>query len=335
MNEKIDTIQEFDCFISMPFDKNFEFVYEESISKIDRFLENKYKLNLIRLDKKSYKERRIEDNVLRNIDSANLLIADISKHPKSLQPNVSVIHEIGYATAKGIPFILIGTEGSHKDLPANLMGSIISEYDIDKDKNLQLFSQKLGNQIIELIEDKNLFTSLKPEHHVKCFEERPLPGLIDLIAKAKHRVYILTTNLNYTNTYLKDAIIQALEISSDNPKFKAEFLTMDPESDVANARAIQLGRPIRQYRDELRKSLDEMTNDLKKYQPRMEIITYRTLPTQMVFIIDDNVFLGVVSFGQQSREGFHFFLDKKAIIEPFLSHFRALKALAVATVHQQ
>ena len=330
METNSNIVEEFDCFVSMPFDKTTDFVFDESISKINRYLEGKCKLNLIRLDKQAYKKRRIEDNVLKYIDSADLVIADISKQPTSLQPNVSVMHEIGYATGKEIPFILIGKKGTYEDLPANLMGSIIVEYDNDNDKSLQNFSGRLADQIVKIIEDNNLLSSLKAEHYVKCFEERPLKGLIGLIGKAKHRVYVLTTNLSYTNTFLKPAIIKALEINKSNPRFKVEMLTMDPESDVANARAIQLGRPIREYRDELRKSLDEMKIDLQKYRPMVEIIPYKTLPNQMVFIIDDNVVFCVVSFGQQSREGYHFLLSKKTTIDPFLAHFRSLKTLAVA-----
>src|SRR3972149_4321008 len=195
MNNIAMPVREFDCFVSMPFNSEFDFVYDESISKINLFLENKYILHLTRLDKQAYSRRKIEDNVLRNIDLCDLLIADISAHQATNLPNVSVMHEIGYATGRKRPFILIGKKGTHDGLPANLKGSLIIEYDRLTDPVLQDFTTQLGKQVISVI-DEQVLSSLHGEHMVHCFEERPHAGLVQLIENATHRVYILTTNLN-------------------------------------------------------------------------------------------------------------------------------------------
>lgn len=333
MTDDTNAKQEFSCFVSMPFSPEFDFIYDESIFKINRFLNNKYELHMNRLDKQAYRKRKIEDNVLRNIDLCDFLIADISPYQNTNLPNVSVMHEIGYATGRNRPFILIGTKETYRTLPANLKGSLVVEYDKPNDPNLQDFSKRLGEQIIKTIED-HVLSSLCGEQMVHCFGERPHAGLIQLIENSSHRVYILTTNLNYADNFLKKAIIHSLEKNQDNPKYKVEILTMDPESDVANARAIQLGTSIRQYRNELRSSLDSMNSDLNKYGNMVQIITYQTLPTQMAFVIDDVVITCVVSFGQQGRESVHFLMDKDTgLIDPFLAHFRAMKTLAMANVN--
>jgi len=161
--------------------------------------------------------------------------------------------------------------------------------------------------------------------------ERGRLNLPALLENSKKRIMILTTNLNYTFTNLADPIEKSLKLNADNPGFKVEILTMDPESDVATARAVQLGRKIRAYRDELRSSLDGVIKKFEKY-PEVEIVTYDYLPTQMTFIIDRTVITAVVSLGQQSREGVHFVLDEQSnATEPFLSHFRVLKTLARAS----
>jgi hypothetical protein len=167
---------------------------------------------------------------------------------------------------------------------------------------------------------------------VECFLERQEIGLPQLIAKAKRHVYILTTNLDWASRFLTEPIKTALETNRNNPGFKVEILTMDPEGDVTNARAVQLGRTIRQYRNELRESLDAVRSAFAT-DLRVEIVTYRTLPTQMTFIVDDKVITGIVSLAQQSREGVHFLLNKvPEVAGSFLAHFRALKTLAMANL---
>ena len=65
----------------------------------------------------------------------------------------------------------------------------------------------------------------------------------------------------------------------------------------------------------------------------IEIVTYRTLPTQMTFIVDDTVTTGIVSLAQQTREGVHFVIHRvPEVAGAFLAHFRALKTLAVANI---
>lgn len=318
------------CFISMPFSSDFDNVFIKGISSITNYLSD-YKIDLIRLDKQVYARRSIEGNVLKHIDESDMLIADITRYTEALQPNVSVMHEIGYAAGKDIPFILIGRKDTYKNLPSNIKGSLIVEYDSDNDPDLKKFTILLVNQTKKVIEDEVL-EGVRGDFRVACFSDRYRINIPRLIEKAKHRIYILTTNLEYTNQYLTDAITKSLDINKSNAAFKIEILTMDPESDVANARAIQLGRTIRQYRNELRENLDKAKEIIGKNH-KVEIVTYRSLPTQMTFIVDDIVITAVVSLGQQSREGIHFVLSHTPkLTEPFLAHFRALKTLAVANI---
>ena len=98
---------------------------------------------------------------------------------------------------------------------------------------------------------------------------------------------------------------------------------MDPESSVANERAVQLGKTPRIYRDELRESLERMIEHFEKNN-KIEIMTYTNFPTQMTFIIDNLVVLAVVSMSQLSRESVHFLIEGPGA-EPFLRHFSAIK----------
>lgn len=313
----------------MPFSPAFDAVFLDGVAAIPAHLSSKFTIDLIRLDREVYARRQIEENVLRYIDKSNLLLADITRYTESLQPNVSVMHEIGYACGRGVPFILFGKEHTHKNLPSNLQGSLVMEYDQQRDPELKDFARRLAQQTAKIIETQVL-QHLRGDYRVECFSDRQRIGLPQLIEKAKRHIYILTTNLDYTSRYLTSSIKKALEANSTNSAFKVEILTMDPEGDVTNARAIQLGRKIRGYRNELRESLDNMRKGFEG-EIRVEIVTYKTLPTQMTFIVDDTVVTGIVSLAQQSREGVHFVVHKLSdLAGMFLAHFRALKTLAIA-----
>jgi hypothetical protein len=321
----------FDVFVSMPFSHEFDNVFTRGVLASSEHLPL-YQLNWVRLDREAYKQRLIEQNVLKHINSADLLVADISRYQNQGTANVSVMHEIGYACGRGVPFILIGKSGTHKSLPSNLKGSIVTEYSSDNEVALKEFARKLALQI-----DKTIQEEVQHGPHggfrVEGFTERGKLSLPSVIERAEHRINILTTNLNYTDIHLAKSILRALERNKQNPNFRVEILAMDPESDVANARAVQLGKPsVRQYRDELRKSLDNVRKTLEKHD-NVEIITYRSLPTQMTFIIDSTVIVAVVSLGQQSRDGIHFVLsDVNTSAAPFLNHFILLKNSAAVQV---
>ena len=200
---------------------------------------------------------------------------------------------------------------------------------LEEDRELKEFTRKLGQQVRKTIEQEVL-GRFRGEVQVECFTERQRVNLPRIMERTKRRIYILTTNLDYTERFLQKSIRLALERNKDNSAFKVEILTMDPEGDVANARAIQLARNVRLYRNELRRSLDNMNDEFGDH-PQVEIVTYRTLPTQMTFIFDDIVVTSVVSLGQQSREGVHFMLQNvPEVAETFVTHFRALKTLEMA-----
>lgn len=313
------------CFVSIPFSDRFDKVWANGVrGSASKVLE--YEIDLVRLDRRPYVDRIIEFNVLDNIEDCDLLLADISLDADSNNPNPSVMHEIGYATGRRIPIVLIGVKGTHKHLPANLRGSILVEYD---SANLDKFVLELGGQL-KLIIDDEIMVQPRGDYTVECFTERDSIGIPQLIDRATHRVQIITTNLEYIDSNFKAAIASALKRNNDNPQFKVEILTMDPEGDTTSARAAQLGRKTRQYRDELRASLDAMRGTFAT-DPKVEIVTYTSLPTQITFIVDQIIITSVISFGQQSRGNLHFLLEatSERASESFIAHFRAMKALAV------
>ena len=319
------------CFVAMEFNDNTDKIYFEGIQQTADRIPG-YKLHFIRADREPYSFQIIGQNVVNSIQHCEILVADISPTEKipsdspTKVPNPSVMHEIGFALGSKIPVVLIGNKESHKSSPANLRGSILIDYDLS---NIDKFIGELSKQLKKIIEDQ-LQSDIRGDYQIHCFTKRDSIGINDLIKKSQERVQIITTNLEYVDTFLKSSIKEALEANKSNLQYKVEILTMDPEADTTNARAEQLGKKPRNYRDELRQSLDSMQNDFLR-ESKVEIVTYKSLPTQITFIIDNTIITSAISFGQQARNNLHFVMnaEKERAAESFLSHFRSIKALSV------
>lgn len=341
------------CFVSSPFTTRLEHVdralnnavsdFIETTTKDDDEFRQTFEIVWNRLDRSSFLEQNIQSNVLTSIKKSHFVVADITakytkddNHAKA--PNPSVMHEIGYATALNIPVFLIGEEGASEHLPANLKGSLVTEYKLKSlmDKKENTFSKSLAETICNFIRDCG--APLSPGNFIvdgyKLRKEVKLPYLI---SNAKERIYVLTTNLEYVNKYLLKSIEYALESNKEKDKngepvgksFKVDVLTMDPESIVTNARAKQLSVNVAKFRDTLRKNLLEMRKFARKHESNYKIGTYVSLPTLIMFIIDDIVVWSVPFPSQQSRLVPHFVVASDDVtIQQFISYFFSVKLQA-------
>jgi len=296
---------------------------------------------------------------LSSIKKSHLLVADITSQyekiveddndtnergkntkPKVKSPNPSVMHEIGFATALGIPIFLISKRGSSDHLPANLKGFLVSEYDKIGDIDINLaneFSNNLAETITNVI-DKAGAPLTPGDFTVEGYRFRRAVDLPYLIRNAKYRVYVLTTNMEYVNDRLLEPIRYAIKFNtskhtdSDEPlnkSFKVDILTMDPESIVTNARAKQLSVNVAKFRDTLRKSLVSIAELSSKYPHNVEIATYVSLPTLIMFVIDDIIVCSVPFPSQQSRLVPHFVIAHNDVtIQQFISYFFSVKSQA-------
>ena len=99
-------------------------------------------------------------------------------------------------------------------------------------------------------------------------------------------------------------------------------LALDPESYFAAIRAQQLGIDASEFRSELHNALLQLYEYLGKY-PEVEIRLYDDFPTQICFIIDEDIYNCVVSKYQQSRNNCLFKLDGQypVLHTSFILHF--------------
>lgn len=173
---------------------------------------------------------------------------------------------------------------------------------------------------------------------VEGYRLRRTVDLPYLIRNAKYRVYVLTTNMEYVNERLLEPIKYALDLNiykhpdSNEPlnkSFKVDILTMDPESIVTNARAKQLSVNVAKFRDILRESLNSIIKLSSEYPNNVEIATYVSLPTLIMFVIDDMIVCSVPFPSQQSRLVPHFVIAHDDVtIQQFISYFFSVKSQA-------
>lgn len=363
---------EITCFISSPFAERFKKIHQvlsenvskrvEEITTKDIRFRHVFKLIWNRLDNAPFIAQNIQKNVLSSIKKSHLLVADISSQyekieesdinemvkktePRVKSPNPSVMHEIGFATALGIPIFLIGKRGSSEHLPANLKGFLVSEYDkeelVETDTNDTNDTNEFSNHLAETITnviDKAGAPLTPGDFTVEGYRLRRTVDLPYLIRNAKYRVYVLTTNMEYVNERLLEPIKYALDLNiykhpdSNEPlnkSFKVDILTMDPESIVTNARAKQLSVNVAKFRDILRESLNRIIKLSSEYPNNVEIATYVSLPTLIMFVIDDMIVCSVPFPSQQSRLVPHFVIAHDDVtIQQFISYFFSVKSQA-------
>jgi len=152
-------------FVLMPFNKRFNDVYNLAI----KALENKLDVVIERADKLPFDNRPIYDQIISEISSADVLIADLSEN------NPNVYYELGYAHSLGKIVVSISSD----DLPFDLAGFSTIFYKLDElsqlkinlelrvNESLELFGSRkksLSNQIPQI--DSQLLTIVK-EYAIK------------------------------------------------------------------------------------------------------------------------------------------------------------------------
>lgn len=146
------------------------------------------------------------------------------------------------------------------------------------------------------------------------------------IRDAQRNIRILETNLEYVEKEMGHHLVKALK-DSERPELTVQVCTLNPHSDFAIARAVQLARLHKDYEGELLKALHNTHTMLSECDPeRWEIKVYDTFPTQITFAVDESVFSSVMALGKRSREMIHFEVrtwDKNAS-DTFQAHFNQI-----------
>ena len=133
------------AFVIQPFDKSFEGIYDlirsaAAIAGVD----------VLRADSMAASGRTIAEDIQGAIQSASLVIADITND------NPNVMYEVGFAQAQGKPVLLVAA--SSRAIPFDMAGFRVSIYDISSPSE---FVQRLARSILLAIERPEEFLASK------------------------------------------------------------------------------------------------------------------------------------------------------------------------------
>ena len=292
------------CFAIMPFDEAFTDVWAVIKSCVTELSEEGYNINVVRADSHTI-DSKLSENVENNIKKCDIAIIDVTEQ------NPNVIFEFGYAIAHKKNFVPI-TQTDVSKLASDYKSYIYLQYNIS---NLDLFSSRLRLKLISEIkrigereEIKNLedlVITEKDTFPVDCIKDREKAGLQDVFKMAEKEINIIQTNLD---TVLKEFAPSIKEALDKYESLKVRFLTLNPESYFAAIRARQLGIDVAEFRSELHNSLYDLYYYFEDYS-NVLIKMYDDFPTQICFIVDDEIYNCVVSKYQQSRKNCLFRLD--------------------------
>jgi hypothetical protein len=246
-----------------------------------------FKVNPQRADF-SLKGLEFRQNLHTHLDEADLCICDITG------ANPNVMYEIGYARAKQKKTILI--RQAEQEIPVDLQDKYVQTYDAASLVDLSLYLETAVVKGIEAIKTKR--ASTQPSYDVRCFKDRDASDLGHAIAEASDHIEILETNVS---TVVNAYIPQLKKALDRNPTLSVRVLTLNPDSSFVNNRAAQLGVPIGQYREELHDSIRRLLLQLEKYGERITLRIYDDFPTQITFMVDDEIYSCSIARSNRSR----------------------------------
>jgi nucleoside 2-deoxyribosyltransferase len=276
---------------------------------------------------------RLTQHVGALIDKADFTIAVITG------ANPNVLWEIGYTDGQGKPVVIL----NDADDPAAARSPVLLAEILKC-----TYSSSMLERMSRTTELPNEFTDRFSRFLSKAIRlalgqripnialvrsNRQLAQLALLIADARQRIHLITTNLGYF------ADLDQFTVERSEPRYAFDdpvergvdvrILTLDPDSPLVQYRARQLGLgyDIAHYREELRNSARRMYH---RYRERRNVTirVYDDLPLQITLLVDDTVVTCIMGRGRLARANIHFVVNRfvPGVMETFEGHFSQVAA---------
>lgn len=312
------------CFIIQPFgrkptdNKSDQIVDNDKVFEMLKTLETiqpNFRLEVYRGDTQQVKRENLHSHVSECIKTSHFCIADLTGQ------NPNVLYETGVARGYGRKVIIICQDKD--DIPSDLEGSIFVTYTPGGLGYLASDIQKHFGRVQESIEELKEHGELGSVKYMPNRNE----GLIKLkIARAKHRIDILQTNLCTLDQGFKDNVKSSLDKTD---ALQVRILTLDPQSSFVSHRARQLNLNVKDFRKELEDALDSVKKYFSDYGDRVRIRIYDDFPVQITFGIDHEIISCVVSSTGKSRANCAFLVPENmpGASSSFSEHFGRLWSL--------
>ena len=331
-------------FISRPYDKAedakniWNNLYINGIAPaiplINKDTSNEYELEIYDAEREPSIED-IKDKVPVALNESDIFLCVLSE----FRP--SVMFEVGYSRKLGLPSIyLLGKSYANKTKPI-LIGEPDTLYYVEEPTAFNIIPEKLSEyllqacKVVELKQHQKDCRINEPVYSVACYKDRNAIDIPEKMQKASKKIKILTTNMHYfvspdfiednqENGAKLDYLGEALERG-----VKITILTMDPDSNLVVERYKQLNPQysddVYRYREELRQSIIAFYKKFIDHVQNNNLILnlYDSLPTQMQYWIDDDLYVPSMAGDRRSRECIHVMFNENlpGVPETYTHHF--------------
>lgn len=275
----------------------------------------------------------LKESVRMLIDVSDFTIAVITGS------NPNVFWEVGYTEAQGKPVVFLVDQGAPEvaNSPVLVIEALKCVYrsdvltDLVKSRALpDEFSQHLKSYLDVAIKA----AMSRIESRVFVTRDRDECSLPDIVASARTRIYLITTNLTYFSDFDNFVVTNSPKQFAFDPPVEQgvelRILTLDPDSPIVKYRAEQLGRgyDVAAFREELRDSARRIYSRYKS-KHNVSIHVYDDVPMQITMLVDDQAITSVMARGRLSRRNLHFRLSMRVpgARETFENHFQEVTAV--------
>ncbi|HSK73128.1 MAG TPA: hypothetical protein VK892_15630 [Pyrinomonadaceae bacterium] len=242
------------CFIIMPYSEAYDEIYREAILPALKNLEGYHVLPL-RADDMGPIAITLKANVENAVRSADFCIADISG------TNLNVMYEVGYALGVNKPVIFIADKESRNFL-TDISGTIRLEYNRP---NLTSFRQMLKDTCLHII--RQIETQRPTNQEIQKLAGLSIslwerPDTLDRLMKSVRSSF--SALVESPKSLINLLVPKIKEISE--PNLLVRLVCANPEGEFILTRARELGVNVINYRAEMRRSLQQLMNELERIE---------------------------------------------------------------------
>jgi hypothetical protein len=282
----------------------------------------------------------LKTNVTQAIESATFVLCLLTtkvmdgSHGLRLS-NPNVLWELGYAEASDKPIVVLVDDDSLRTLPILAGQANVCRYKHDLVQSISpedapKILRNVARDLVPYVEQAIKDAARGPIHPLRSkamvYSSRDAVDLPGLISGARKQVDILTTNLDYFLSERLSLDPNPIQSALNNGA-TVRIVTMDPESVIAEYRAVQLvrGQDIPGYRRELRDGIIQFYERFGEH-PRFHLHIYDDLPLQITTRVDHTIITSIVTRGERARQRIQiqFNLNDEGVTESFVSHFQSM-----------
>jgi hypothetical protein len=259
----------------------------------------------------------VTGKVGRAIDNSDIFLCVLTEY------RPSVLWETGYAQKLELPSIYLLDRKLWGQPAPILIGVPDTLYYDGNESAFNLIPPLLSEYLIKACQAADLRRRrssekfLGPVYNVTCYHDRASLNFPQKLRDARQRIHILTTNIDYfvnpqssSNNNEEQFHLEDFEKALDR-NVQITILTMDPDSNLVVERSKQIDPQYKddvyRYREELRQAILVFYRKFSRHiqEGGLVLKLYDSLPTQMIYVVDDTYFVPSMAGHTRSRNCIH------------------------------